>query len=75
MRCGECSFFQPVTATEGECRANPPAMFLVPVQGLQGSGVGFASQFPKVSAEAWCGPFEIHAADDDGANVVMLTAQ
>lgn len=57
-RCVDCSNFQRTTPEEGECRCNPPMIFLVPMQTLQGQGIGFASQFPKVTPQAWCGAFE-----------------
>ena len=75
MRCLECAFYQPANANDGECRASPPVSFMVPVNSLQGQGLGFASRFPQVSSDAWCGAFEQHEEEEDGKSVVMNSAQ
>ena len=75
MRCAECGLYQPISSDDGECRANPPTSFLVPVQTLSGQSVAFASQFPKIASGAWCGAFEEHEKSEDGEKVVMTGPQ
>ena len=60
-----CLFYSP---KEGQCRAEPPRVFIVPMQTVQGPVLQPASLFPTVEPSAWCGAFEPvdmpEAADD-----------
>ena len=66
-RCELCAYFSEQTFDRGECRKNPPKMFAVPMQSIQGQGIGFQAMFPIVTPSTWCGAF------DDG-NTISHTA-
>ena len=63
--CGNCLSFTPdaekpgagLSVDSGECRRNPPRVFLVPVTTLNGEGISANSLFPKVQADCNCGMF------------------
>jgi len=54
-KCKFCEFYD-IDVNGGHCRRNPPQVAIVPL-GKGGHGGKWASQFPLVSANAWCGEF------------------
>ena len=75
-RCEKCDAFEPTNTNGtlvGECRFNPPTVFMVaiprPAQGgvvrpnQQGMEVqmNFPASFPSIPGDGWCKKFEPHA--------------
>ena len=66
MRCGDCGFYSPIPTSDdtGECRESPPKVFMVPVRGMAGDGIGFQAIFPQVHQSVWCGAFDVEGFGD-----------
>jgi len=59
-QCGECLFYAPSDINAGECHARPPTTAPVPTP----QGLGFATAWPRVTPDTWCGEFEPKRAGD-----------
>ena len=71
FKCVTCANFQPLPATRdvktaGECRINPPVVFVFPSQGLDGKmAILPVSFWPTVDgATQWCGKYHDKAANN-----------
>lgn len=64
--CANCNAFLPNRqhnpksgeARQGWCRAAPPGIVQVMVQGLQGPQAGLQGVWPPTNSDAWCRAFE-----------------
>jgi hypothetical protein len=61
--CGKCVFWVKSEKAglivgepqQGECRANPPQLLVIPVQTLQGAGLSVQGHFPVTVETGYCG--------------------
>jgi len=60
MKCGECRFYNEIRHRGGECRPDPPRLF------MDGSG---RSGWPPTGRDEWCGRF---VAKDSTATEVVV---
>jgi len=54
MACKDCTFWNPQSAKQGECRRHAPQMVAFEVD----DEVKFQAKFPATAAEDWCGDFQ-----------------
>ena len=71
MQCRECRFWVAVTgANDGECRADPPQVLLIPRMGVMGKTLSLSIDgfFPKTRPDLWCGRhmWMVVVTKDDG---------
>jgi hypothetical protein len=62
MKCGDCRYWVIDTekgSNDGECRADPPQVLLVPMPTKIGltPGLSINGFFPKTRPDLWCGKF------------------
>lgn len=57
--CEVCRFYEPKDPLKGECRKEPPTVFIVPVQGVGGITAQSISGFPGVANDNWCGSWAV----------------
>jgi len=55
QQCDNCHFSKMVQVGQYQCLHNPPQVVMVPMQTMEGTGVGAQSVFPVMPAEGWCG--------------------
>lgn len=55
-KCENCLFFEKNAADQGQCRINPPSLFVIP---NRFGGVDFSSTWPTAKTDAFCGKFEL----------------
>jgi hypothetical protein len=61
-RCEICRYYYKVDDKQGECRARPPQVVLLPVQTLKGNGLSPVGLFPPVLKTSSCGCFQLSKA-------------
>jgi len=59
-KCGKCKYFVGIKGDKnaGECHRHAPRPSLRPKMQIEGKDLWADTQWPKVSANAWCGEFE-----------------
>lgn len=60
-RCIDCRAFaiDARNLEAGQCRANPPTVFPIPMQGAAGLQIQFISAWPNVKKDDHCEKFEV----------------
>lgn len=51
--CSECTYWKPLSATDGECRRQPPQAISFKVN----DELRYETKFPVTSEADWCGEF------------------
>ena len=57
--CKKCRFFQEINNDVGECRKDPPKIYIVPTRTVAGEGMAAQPMFPQVAPGCWCGGFDV----------------
>ena len=55
QNCETCYFSNLVEVGTYQCQANPPQVVMVPMQTMEGTGIGAQSMFPLMPPDGWCG--------------------
>lgn len=65
-RCATCDHYEAADLSRGSCIAHPPAVVLVPSQGVAGMTLQVQSAFPPIAASARCGDWKERTAESSG---------
>lgn len=71
VNCGVCMYWETTDKHRGKCCFNPPAVTLIPQQGIGGAGLAAVTYWPETSSENACGQGDDGGYDPETGTVLV----